>query len=208
MRILSTIVALTVLVTAGPAARGGLMGPFGFGMSVDDARRVAGCKLRTAGPAGNETLACSRYKLGESRVELLLRFTNGQLASIAFRHSGMSEGKMGKELERVLARLVADAGALRSPELGLAPVSADTVLGYLKKGRTYSSTAALSAIPDNPPDTVDLRASFMTSRGTAPSDGFWAYSGIDGGSAPVAGSGFEVVFHTILITLRPSRPHY
>ena len=205
MRMLSTIVAITFLAASSPGARGGLLGPFAFGMSVDDARRVAGCKLRTSGPAANETLDCSRYKLGESKVELVLRFTSGQLSSVAFLHRGVSEGKMRKELKHVLALMVAEAGALHSPELGSAPVSADTVLGYLKKKRTYSPTAALSAIPDNPPDAIDLRASFTTSRESAPTNGFWAYSGIDGGTPPVAGSALDVVFHTIIITLRPAR---
>jgi hypothetical protein len=207
MRIaLSVLLAVTVLATSNPAARGRLLGPFAFGMSVDDARRASGCKLRSVGRADDETLSCSRYKLGDSSVELVLRFTNGQLSSMAFRHRGISERKMRKELERLLPLLVAEAGALRSPELGMTPVSPDTVLAYLKKGRTYTSTASLGAIPDNPPDTIDLRASFMTSRGTAPTDSFWAYSGIEGGSAPVAGSGFEVVSHTIVITLRPAGP--
>ena len=207
MRIaLSALLAVTVLATSNPAARGRLLGPFGFGMSVDDARRAAECKLRSMGRAADETLACSRYKLGDSSVELLLRFTNGQLSAITFRHSGMSEGKMRKELERILRLLVAEAGALRSPELGMVAVSPDTVLEYLKKRRTYAPTASLGAIPDNPSDTIDLRAWFTTSRGAAPTDNFWAYSGIEGGAAPVAGSAMDMVFHTIVITLRPARP--
>jgi hypothetical protein len=193
-------VIVTLLMAASPDTA---LGPFRLGMSPDQARAVAGCRLKQ--PVGKyraADLACSGYDFAGVKMTLTLSFANGALSRISLDRSGYSETRAYWDVDAVLRALSQDFGPLSSPELAGASVSAGAVVEYLKQKRTYATRSNLAVHTAREFPDAEIVAFVTSDRGRVPTDGFWDGHSFGGAAAPVTGSPFDLVSHSIVITVR------
>ena len=199
------VVLLAALMTGVPVP--GTLRAFHPGMTADEARVAAGCRLkRPPGRHRADELTCSRYEFGGVRVKLSLRFRNGLLSEVSLYRGGLSEKRMRRDTESVLQALSREFGTLSSPELGGRGVDADAVFTYLKGQRTYAATSNLTAKPAIAPGGIDVTARVSSARSAAPTvpiGGLMTtYDYLPGAAPSAGGSPFDLVHHSIEITVR------
>jgi hypothetical protein len=188
-------------VSPGPMPAAGL-GPFHLGMSRAEAQRASACRLRRpAGRSAVSDLSCDDFKLLQSKMELRLSFRDDRLAFIGLSRTGYSELRARQEIEVVLRALASEFGTLNSPQLSAQAVTPEAAFEHLKRNLTYASTASLAVQPVTEVDGITVREWFRLSRGVVPRSEI-SDSWYEGAHATVSGSPFDLVTHTVSVTIR------
>jgi hypothetical protein len=178
------------------------LGPFHLGMTRAEALRAAPCRLRR--PAGRDAvsdLSCGNFRLLKSKMELRLSFRDDRLSSIGLSRTGYSELQARQEIDVVLRALASEFGMLDSPQLPAQAVTPEAAFGNLKRNLTDASTASLSVKPVTEVDGFIVRAMFKLSRGAVPRSDI-SDSWYEGAHASFSGSPFDLVTHTVSVTIR------
>jgi hypothetical protein len=200
-------VALTLMmgwlpVPAPPAMSPAGLGPFRLGMTRDEAQRIAPCHLRR--PPGRyaiNDLSCSNFKLLTSKMALRLTFRDDKLGMIGLSRTGYSELRARQEIDVVLRSLAGDFGELVSPQMAAQTITAEAAFANLKRNLTYASTARLTVTPVKEVPGLHISAWFTLSRGSAPRGGM-SDDWYEGKPPTVSGSQFDVVTHSVSVTIR------
>jgi hypothetical protein len=178
------------------------LGSLQLGMTRDEVLRATPCRLRRPpGRFSGNDLSCSNFKLVTEKMELRLSFKDDRLAVIGLSRTGYSEQRARQEIDVVLSALAGEFGQLRSPQMIAQTVTPDAAFANLKRNLTYSSTATVSVTPVQEVRGLYVNARFSLSRGAAPRSEM-SDAGYEGARPPVGGSPFDLVTHTVVVTIR------